>query len=922
MAGGNPIRRPGSLQGRGSECALLDDVIAALRAGESRTLLIHGEAGIGKTALLNYAAASAADMRVLHAAGVESEMELAFASLHQLCAPLLEAVEQLPPPQRGALEVAFGRTAGPAPDRFLVGLAVLTLLSEASEERPLLCVVDDAQWLDEVSAMTLAFVARRLLAEPVGLLVAARTPAGDLRGLPELEVLGLLNGDARALLRSGVMFRLDERIRDRIVAETRGNPLALLELPRGLSVEQLAGGFGLLDAPRQALPTRLEESFQDRVQAIPAAARLLMLVAAAEPVGDPLLVWRAAERLGIEVAAADATDGLLTIEESVRFRHPLVRSAVYRSAPVDQRRSVHLALAEATDREVDPDRRAWHLAAAAPAPDEAVASELERSAGRAQARGGIAAAAAFLQRAVGMTAEPGRRTERALAAAELSLQAGELDTAQRLLSVAESYPLDGFQAARATLLRGHVAFAAGLFGDAPRLLLNAATRIEPFDLDLARETYLNAWAAAVGAGHLAEGDILLDICRAVQALTPRAGAPLPLDLLLDGLALLITEGRAAAAPTLLRAGRAFAHGDLSVEDTLRWGWLAAAASTAVWDDEGRLAIAARTVQLVRDAGALAQLRVILTVLGTVTLLSGDFAGTAATIAEADSVAAATGSLVAPHITLRLLALQGREAEASALIAATIEQAGERSITATNAHWAAALLYNGLGRYEEAAGSARQATSNTFEPWISIWALPELVEAAARAGDVELAREALQRLAETTQPSGTDWALGVEARSRALLSDSATAEELHLEAIDRLSRTQLRPELARAHLLYGEWLRREGRRSDAREQLRTAHHMFAAIGMEAFAERTRRELVATGETVRKRSAETRDELTPQEEQIVRLARDGLSNPEIGAQLFLSSRTVEWHLRKVYMKLGISSRRELWAASVRAAGSSSA
>ena len=339
------------MQGRGSECALLDDVIAALRAGESRTLLLHGETGIGKTALLNYAVASAADMRVLHAAGVESEMELAFASLHQLCAPLLEAVEQLPLPQRGALEVAFGRTAGPAPDRFLVGLAVLTLLSGAAEVRPLLCIVDDAQWLDEVSAKTLAFVARRLLAEPVGLLLAARPPAGDLRGLPELQVLGLRNGDARALLRSGVMFRLDERIRDRIVAETRGNPLALLELPRGLSVQQLAGGFGLLDAPRQALPTRLEESFQHRVEAIPAAARLLMLVAAAEPVGDPLLVWRAAERLGIEIAAADATDGLLTIEESVRFRHPLVRSAVYRSAPVEQRRRVHLALAEATDRE-------------------------------------------------------------------------------------------------------------------------------------------------------------------------------------------------------------------------------------------------------------------------------------------------------------------------------------------------------------------------------------------------------------------------------------------------------------------------------------------------------------------------------------------------------------------------------------------
>ena len=919
MAGGYPIRGPGSLQGRGSECALLDDVIAALRAGESRTLLIHGEAGIGKTALLNYAVESAADLRVLQAAGVESEMELAFASLHQLCAPLLDAVEQLPPPQRGALEVAFGRTAGPVPDRFLVGLAVLTLLSGAAEERPLLCVVDDAQWLDEVSARTLAFIARRLLAEPVGLLVAARTPAGDLRGLPELEVLGLRNGDARALLRSGVMVRLDERIRDRIVAETRGNPLALLELPRGLSVEQLAGGFGLLDAPRQALPTRLEESFQHRVQAIPAAARLLLLVAAAEPVGDPLLVWRAAERLGIEIAAADPTDGLLTIEESVRFRHPLVRSAVYRSAPVEQRRSVHLALAEATDREVDPDRRAWHLAAAAPAPDEAVARELERSAGRAQARGGVAAAAAFLQRAVGLTADPGRRTERALAAAELSFQAGELDTAQRLLAMAEAGPLDGFQRARMELVHARVAFASGLLGDAPALLLKAARRLEPFDLDLARETYLSAWGAALVATGFLEGDtVFLEIRRATQTLPRRPGAPHPIDLLLDGLAQLSTDGHAAATPTLQRAAKALA--DISVEDVLRWGWMAMAASNAVWDNDGAHAISARQVRLVRDAGALAELPLHLSALGLAIAWTGDFAGAASLMAEAEGVAAVTGSPAGPWVALRLRALQGREAEASAAISSAMEQAAAGGqVFATYAHWAAAVLCNGLAWYEEAATAAQRATSNTFEYWVSVWALPELVEAAARVGDTELARGALERLTETTQPSGTDFALGIEARSRALLRNGAAAEELYREAIERLSRTKLRPELARAHLVYGEWLRREGRRVDAREQLRTAHHMFAAIGMEAFAERTRRELVATGETVRKRSAEARDELTPQEEQIARLARNGLSNPEIGAQLFLSSRTVEWHLRKVYMKLGISSRRELWAASAQAAGS---
>src|SRR5919108_4504197 len=462
MAGGDPSRGPGSLQGRGSECALLDDVIAALRAGKSRTLLIHGEAGIGKTSLLNYAVASAADMRVLRAAGVESEMELAFASLHQLCAPLLEAVEHLPPPQRGALEVAFGRTAGPAPDRFLVGLAVLTLLSGAAEERPLLCIVDDAQWLDEVSAKTLAFVARRLLAEPVGLLLAARPPAGDLRGLPELQIIGLRDGDARALLRSSVMFRLDERIRDRIVAETGGNPLALLELPRGLSVQQLAGGFGLLDAPRQALPTRLEESFQHRVEAIPAAARRLLLVAAAEPVGDPLLVWRAAERLGsgLSAATAEDTEGLLAIGERVAFLHPLVRSAVYRSASVRERRAVHLALAEVTDGQVDADRRAWHVAVAAPGPSEEVASELERSAGRARARGGLAAAAAFLRRSVALTRDPARRVDRALAAAQASLVAGAFDAALELLAAAETGALDELQRARVELLRGQVASAS------------------------------------------------------------------------------------------------------------------------------------------------------------------------------------------------------------------------------------------------------------------------------------------------------------------------------------------------------------------------------------------------------------------------------------------------------------------------------
>jgi DNA-binding CsgD family transcriptional regulator len=897
------------LRDRRRECRVLDQLLDAARAGESRPLVVHGEPGVGKTALLDYLVEHASGSRVAHASGVEAEMELAYAGLHQLLTPMLDRLERLPGPQREALATAFGLSAGPAPDRFLVGLAVLSLLADVAEEHPLLCLVDDAQWLDRTSAQVLGFVARRLVAESVALVFAARVPGDELAGLPELVVEGLPEADARALLAAALTGPLDALVRDRLLAETAGNPLALLELPRGLTPTELAGGFALPDA--MPLAGRIEASFRRRLEGLPEETRSLLLVAAADPVGDPVLVWRAAERLGIRAVAATpaAAAGLLEIGTRVLFRHPLVRSAAYRSAALQERQDVHRALADVPDPALDPDRRAWHRAQATPGPDEEVAAELERSAGRAQARGGVAAAAAFLQRAVALTVDPTRRAERTLAAAQASLQAGALDAARGLLATAEAGPLDEFQRARVDLLRGQVVFASGRSSDAPRLLLNAARRLEPFDLELARETYLTAWGAAVNAGHLAGGDVLPEICRTARALSPRAGPPRPLDLLLDGLALLETEGRAAATPTLQRATKAVA--EIPVEDVLRWGWVAPAASTAVWDEESFLAIATRQVQLVRDAGMLAELPIHLGSLGVARAWIGDFADAALIIAESASVAAATGSGFAPFAALRFRALQGREADASALIATAIEQAaaGGQGMAATQAYWAAAVLYNGLGRYEEAASAARQASSNTFEPWISMWALVELVEAAARRGDAGRARDALERLVETTQPSGTDWALGVEARCRALLSDGAAADELYREAIDRLGCTQLRPELARAHLLYGEWLRRGNRRVDAREQLRTAYDLFAEIGMEAFAERARRELLATGEKVRKRSPETREELTPQEEQIARLARDGLSNPEIGAQLFISARTVKYHLGKVFTKLGISSRSQL-------------
>jgi DNA-binding CsgD family transcriptional regulator len=879
-------------------------------AGHSRAAVLRGEAGVGKSALLGYLSDRVADWRVARAVGVESETELAYSGLHQLCAPMLDRLERLPVPQRDALATVFGQSSGPAPDRFLVALATLTLFAEIAEEQPLVCIVDDAQWLDRASAQILGFVARRLLAERVVLVCAARTGIGDdvLAGLPELPIEGLGDSDARALLLDNVHGPLDAAVCDQIITESHGNPLALLELPRTWRAADLAGGFGLPDS--HPLVGKVEQSYARRLLLLPSDTRLVVLAAAAEPLGDPVLLHRAAELLGVELAAADpAVDaGLLKVGGRVEFAHPLVRSAAYRSAAAEDRHRVHRALAEATDAETDPDRRAWHLARATPGPGEEVAAELERSAGRAQARGGVAAAAAFLQRAVALTVDPARRAERALAAAQASLQAGAFDAALGLLATAEAGPLDEFQRARVDLVRAHVALGSGLGSDAPPLLLKAAKRLELFDLELARETYLNAWGAAALAGV----DDLLEICRAVRALPPPAGDPRPVDLLLDGLALLVTEGSAAATATLQRTATALA--DMTADDVLRWGWTATAASAAVWDFEGMRAITARTVRLLRDAGALAQLPVPLAVLGALTVWSGDFADATSLIAEADNVAAVTGSPMAPLTALSLLARQGREAEASALIAETIAQAaaGGQGIAATNAHWAAAVLHNGLGRYDEAASAAQRAISYPFELLDSMWALPELVEAAARTGDAVLARDALERLAESTQPCGTDFGLGIEARSRALLSDGAAAGHLYREAIGRLSRTRLRPELARSHLLYGEWLRREGRRVDAREQLRTAHDMLVAIGMEAFAERAGRELLATGGRVPKRSDETRDQLTPQEEQIARLARDGLSNPEIGAQLFISARTVEWHLRKVFAKLGISSRRQLRAA----------
>jgi DNA-binding CsgD family transcriptional regulator/tetratricopeptide (TPR) repeat protein len=881
--------------------------VAGVRAGEGQALVVRGEPGVGKTVLLDYLAGRAAGCLVARAVGVQSEMELAFAGLHQLCAPMLDHAESLPGPQREALWTAFGLSTGPVPDRFLVGLAVLGLLSETARERPLVCVVDDQQWLDHSSAQALGFAARRLAADPVGLVFAARIPSQDVAGLPELVVEGLAEDDARELLESVLTGPLDARVRDRIIAETHGNPLALLELPRGLTPAQLTGGFGLSGAV--PLDGQIEESFGRQLETLPAQTRRLLQLVAADPSGDPVLVWRAAGRLAIGAGAAGPAveAGLAEFGARVRFRHPLVRSAAYRSASLQTRQELHGALAEATDPAVDPDRRAWHRAQAAPGPDEDVAAELEQCAGRARRRGGLVAAAAFLERSAGLTLDPARRAQRALAAAQAKQRAGALDAALGLLAMAQVGPLDELQQARGDLLRAQIAFASSHGREAPPLMLSAAKQLEALDVGLARETYLEAFTAALFVGRLspAVGDVARAARMAPVPLTP----PRAPDLLLDGLALLVTEGYAAGTPVLRRALLAFRSQDISVEEGLSWLWLAERAAMAVWDDETWHILASRHVKLARDTGALTELP--LAVRSRILLHShaGELAEGAALIAEAQVVAEATGSQLAPYGATGVAAWRGREAEATELIQANMDGVTSRGEgRGVTSQYSAALLHNGLGHYDKALAAA-ELVCEYDDIGVLGWELAELIEAAVRSGQPARASDALQRLSESTRASGTDWALGTEARSRALLSEGETAENYYSEAIERLGRTRMRPAVARAHLLYGEWLRRQNRRRDARAELRTAHDLFTTMGIEAFAERARHELLATGDTVRKRTVETVSELTVQEAHIARLAVDGRTNSEIGGQLFLSTRTVEWHLSKVYTKLGVGSRREL-------------
>ncbi len=880
--------------------------------------MLRGEAGIGKSALLAHLAGSATGCRVSRVSGVESEVELAFAGLHQLCAPVLDHMPRLPAVQREAITTALGLRQGQAPDRFLVGLAVLGLLSDASQGRPVVWIVDDAQWLDSVSAQVLGFVARRLLAEPVGLVFAIRDPGNHpvLDGLPQLVVEGLRDADARAFLNAIIPGQLDEGIRERIVAEARGNPLALRELPRGLPDDELAGAF--LKADTRPVEHRIEDSILRRLRALPHGTQRFLVTVAAEPVGDSDLLWRAAERLGVtgDDAVPAEMAGLIELGPQLRFLHPLMRAASYRAASPSDRREAHRALAAETDPDLDPDRRAWHRAQAAVGPDEAVASELERSAGRARRRGGVAAAAAFLARATEMTPDRTRRGSRALAAAQAKFDAASLDAASELVTVAERCPLDPLQRAHLTRLRGQVAFALRRGSGATALLLEAARQLDALHDDSAGEAYLEAMGAAVFAGREDDSSNVVEVAAAIRTAPqqpPGAG-----DLLLDAVAGLFTDGFVESVPALRRAIDAFrAEADRS-DDVTRGLWLSfpLTLETAVhdlWDYGAWRHLSDRAVQLARDVGALSTLPVALAYQAGAYLFGGDFAAALTMVDEAEAITAATGNAPVWYAALVLSAWRGSESGTSRILDAVTKDAAERGegrVIAVSGY-VSAVLHNGHGRYETALRGAVSACQSGELGYLG-WSLAELVEAASRAGSQAAAMAALERLEERTVPGGSEWALGVLACSRALVSKGDTAESSYVEAIERLELSGVRVHLARAHLVYGEWLRRENRRVDARDQLKVAYAMLTDIGAAGFAERARRELAATGEKVRKRTTESRYMLTAQERQVAQLAAAGATNPEIGSQLFISPRTVEYHLHKVFAKLDISSRRELRAA----------
>ena len=794
------------LRGRRRELAELSALLTRARAGRSGALVLCGEAGIGKTALLDHVERGAAHLQVYRIVASESEMELAYAGLHLLCSGMMGSTGKLPDPQRQALETAFGLQVASAPNPFLVGLAVLGLLTEVADEKPLLCIIDDAQWLDDASAHAIAFVARRLEAERVAILLAVRTVAERFADLPQLRVEGLPDRDARELFRLALPGPIDPRVRDQIIAEARGNPLALRELPRALSPAEIAGGFALTASI--PLESRIEQSLVAQLEPLPPPTRLFLLLAAADPTGDPDLLWRASRMLGLGEEVVDDAEraDALTLGARVEFRHPLVRSAVYRTASPEHRRQVHAALADATDAERDPDRRAWHRANATLLPDARVADDLERSAARARTRGGAAAAAAFLERAATLTPTPFERGQRLIAAAEAKHDAGASAATLRLLDSAHDLPLTAFQLALVARLRARARYALYRDASGARQLLAAAQDLEPLDPVLARETYIEALAAAVYGGRLGDADQVAAVASAILQRTEHDTSERAHDLLLRGQALLALEGQEAAIPTLRRALHAFLDQPPDAFD-LRWIWFASRAAQDLWDANALRSLAQRQVEYARTQGVLSVMPIALSLLMLSQTVDGDLDAAEASCDEIDAIRQATGQSLPQYGRMFLAAYRG-QVDVAASMAAQLRIDGAargEGYAVSAANFAEAIAYNGVGRFEESVAAGRRELPFTHELNHAMRTLLELVEAATRTGDRPLAEQAFAKLASVTMPLGSDWPLGVAAMAQAQLADGSDFDALFQDALERFGRERIPIMIGRTHLLYGEAL---------------------------------------------------------------------------------------------------------------------
>jgi len=903
------------LLGRHVECRRIDQLLAEAKAGRSGTLVVRGAAGIGKTALLEsvHATAEESGFRVETATGFEAETHFAYAGLHQICTPLLDHMPALPEPQQRALGVALGLDAGSAPNKFLVSLAALGLFSEAADRSGLLCLVDDAQWLDSASMDALAFVARRIEAERLAMVFGVRD--GEMRstvlaGLPELRLNGLSDSDARLLLDAVVSAPIDHDVRERIIAEAHGNPLALVELPFDNPRTRLASGLSQPDLPD--VSSRVQTEYRDRADGLPEESRLLLLLAAADPTGDPLLLRRAVDHSGIrpESAAPAESAGLIEIGTRVRFRHPLARSAIYRGADPADRRRAHAALAAVTDPTSDPDRRAWHDAQATAGADERVAGELERSATRARARGGYAAAGSFLLRSMQLTPEPATRARRALDAAHATHEAGDSETALELLATTDAGPIDAFHRARSALLRARISFQLTRHPQVPEMLLRAAGDMAPFDPDLAHETHLHALDAALVIG----GPTAHRVAAAALEDPSLEHARRPLDRLLFALSATMIRGFDEGVPQLRDALESMAGGDPSNPQLPRGYpsslWLAARSAVGILNDDLAFRLAEAHVRSARASGALVGLADALNFHANILALGGELTRAGELARTSIAITESAGWVPMRHAATIVSAWRGDAATVSRLRELTLQDPGNppEGAEVALAAYATAVVSNARGDYESAKQAAEIVCACVALSLSSV-GQAEMIEASVRAGDARSAARALEELSRRARACETPWALGLEARSRALTISDATAEPYYRAAVEHLEASRLTGEAARAHLVFGEWLRREGRRQEARGELQVAHDLLSRIGADAFAARAAKELVATGEHPRRRTKQAADELTPQELQVARHVATGATSREVGAHLFLSPRTIEAHLRSIYRKLGITSRRDL-------------